>query len=62
MRDYTKVGQFTYIGNAKLGNNINVGCGVVFVNYDGKDKHESIVGDHSFLGSNSNIGSSSKYI
>lgn len=53
--DYTKVGHLTYIGNAKLGSNINVGCGVVFVNYDGKDKHESIVGDHSFLGSNSNI-------
>lgn len=51
----TKVGHLTYVGNAKLGKNINVGCGVVFVNYDGAQKHETIVGDDSFIGSNSNL-------
>lgn len=51
----TKVGHLTYVGNAQLGTDINVGCGVVFVNYDGVGKHESIVGDHSFIGSNSNL-------
>ncbi len=51
----TKVGHLTYVGNAKLGKNINVGCGVVFVNYDGAKKHETIVGDDSFIGSNSNL-------
>lgn len=51
----TKVGHLTYVGNAKLGKNINVGCGVIFVNYDGAHKHETTVGDDSFIGSNSNL-------
>ena len=32
-----------------------MGCGVIFVNYDGKQKHRSKVGDRAFIGSNSNI-------
>lgn len=51
----TKVGHLTYIGDATLGEEINVGCGVVFVNYDGKDKHHTVIGDNSFIGSNVNI-------
>ena len=51
----TKVGHLTYIGNAKLGKNINVGCGVIFCNYDGAHKHTSIVGDGAFIGSNSDL-------
>lgn len=51
----TKVGHLTYVGNAKLGKNINVGCGVIFVNYDGARKHETTVGDDSFIGSNANL-------
>lgn len=51
----TKVGHLTYVGDATLGEEINVGCGVVFVNYDGKNKHHTTIGDHSFIGSNTNI-------
>ena len=51
----TKVGHLTYVGDATLGKDINVGCGVVFVNYDGKHKHHTTVGDHSFIGSAANI-------
>lgn len=51
----TKIGHLTYVGNAKLGKNINVGCGVIFANYDGANKHESTVGDDSFIGSNANL-------
>ncbi|WP_461225328.1 bifunctional UDP-N-acetylglucosamine diphosphorylase/glucosamine-1-phosphate N-acetyltransferase GlmU [Lacticaseibacillus suihuaensis] len=51
----TKVGHLTYVGDATLGSDINVGCGVVFVNYDGVKKWHTTVGDHSFVGSNSNI-------
>lgn len=51
----TKVGHLTYIGDATLGKNINVGCAVVFVNYDGAKKHHTNVGDHAFIGSNSNL-------
>lgn len=51
----TKVGHLTYVGDATLGQDINVGCGVVFVNYDGTNKHHTNVGDHAFIGSNSNL-------
>lgn len=51
----TKIGHLSYVGDATLGKNINIGCGVVFVNYDGSKKHHTNVGDHAFIGSNSNI-------
>ncbi len=51
----TKSSHLTYIGDSDLGENINVGCGVVFVNYDGKNKFRSSVGDNSFIGCNVNI-------
>lgn len=51
----TKAGHLAYIGDSDLGKDINVGCGVVFVNYDGKFKHRSIVEDGAFIGSNANI-------
>jgi bifunctional UDP-N-acetylglucosamine pyrophosphorylase/glucosamine-1-phosphate N-acetyltransferase len=53
--DDTKVSHLSYIGDADLGKGINVGCGVVFVNYDGRDKHRSAVEDGAFIGCNSNI-------
>ncbi|WP_056961883.1 bifunctional UDP-N-acetylglucosamine diphosphorylase/glucosamine-1-phosphate N-acetyltransferase GlmU [Fructilactobacillus florum] len=51
----TKMGHLSYVGNAKLGRGINIGCGVIFANYDGKHKHETIVGDDCFIGSNANL-------
>lgn len=51
----TKVGHLSYVGDATLGTDINVGCGVVFVNYDGVQKHQATVGNHVFIGSNSNV-------
>ena len=51
----TKVGHLSYVGDATLGKNINVGCGVVFVNYDGKNKFKTVVGDNCFIGSGSNL-------
>lgn len=53
--DNTKVSHLSYIGDADLGAGINVGCGVVFVNYDGREKHRSTVGDGAFIGCNVNI-------
>ncbi|MDR2201473.1 MAG: hypothetical protein LBP26_01710 [Clostridiales bacterium] len=50
-----KVSHLTYIGDAELGEACNVGCGVVFANYDGRDKHKAKVGNRVFIGSNSNI-------
>lgn len=51
----TKVGHLTYVGDATLGQNINVGCGTVFVNYDGKNKHQAVIGDGTFIGCNANL-------
>ena len=51
----TKVSHLTYVGDATLGRGCNVGCGVVFANYDGKRKHHTKVGDECFIGSNCNL-------
>jgi bifunctional UDP-N-acetylglucosamine pyrophosphorylase/glucosamine-1-phosphate N-acetyltransferase len=51
----TQVGHFSYVGDASLGKNVNVGAGCVFANYDGKKKHACVVGDRAFLGSNSTL-------
>lgn len=51
----TKVSHLTYIGDADVGSGVNVGCGVVFVNYDGKNKYRTVVGDNSFIGCNVNL-------
>jgi len=51
----TKVSHLSYIGDSDLGSGINVGCGVVFVNYNGLEKHRSTVGDGAFIGCNVNI-------
>ncbi len=53
--DGTKVSHLTYVGDSDLGKHINLGCGVVFVNYDGKVKQRSIVDDHAFIGCNCNL-------
>ena len=50
-----KMGHLAYIGDADLEGNNNIGCGVIFVNYDGKQKHRSVVEENAFIGSNSNI-------
>ena len=53
--DGTKVSHLTYVGDSDLGRNINLGCGVVFVNYDGKTKRRSTIEDYAFIGCNSNL-------
>lgn len=55
MGNGSKASHLTYIGDSDVGENVNIGCGVVFVNYDGKNKHRSIVKDGSFVGCNTNI-------
>lgn len=53
--DGCKVSHLSYIGDAELGEQCNVGCGVVFANYDGKNKYKSVIGSRVFIGSNANI-------
>lgn len=53
--DNVKAGHLAYIGDCKIEKNCNIGCGVIFANYDGKQKHRTIVKENCFIGSNSNI-------
>lgn len=53
--DHTKAGHLAYIGDADIGSNVNIGCGVIFVNYNGEKKFRTTVKDNAFIGSNSNL-------
>lgn len=53
--DGSKASHLAYIGDAEIGKDVNIGCAVVFVNYDGKNKNKTIVKDGAFVGSNSNL-------
>ena len=49
----TKVNHLSYIGDASLGKNVNVGAGTITANYDGVRKHRTVIGDNSKTGANS---------
>lgn len=51
----SKAAHLSYLGDAEIGENVNIGCGVVFANYNGKSKSRSVVGKNSFIGSNCNL-------
>ena len=55
MDDGSKASHLAYVGDAGIGKKVNIGCGVIFVNYDGKNKQRSIIKDNAFIGSNSNV-------
>lgn len=55
LKDNVKSAHLTYVGDALVGNNVNLGCGTVFCNYDGKQKHRTTVGDNVFVGANTNL-------
>jgi len=52
---WTKAAHLVYIGDAEVGERVNIGCGVVFANYDGKNKHRCKVGNDVFIGCNCNL-------
>lgn len=47
----TKAGHLTYIGDSEVGKNVNFGAGTITCNYDGANKHKTIIGDDVFIGS-----------
>ena len=51
----TKISHLAYVGDADIGEDCNIGCGAIFVNYNGRTKNRTIVGNNSFIGSNCNI-------
>jgi len=53
--DNTKASHLAYIGDGDVGDNVNLGCGIIFVNYDGVKKYRSVIENNAFLGCNSNL-------
>lgn len=51
----SKCAHLTYLGDAEVGEDVNIGCGVVTVNYDGKNKSRTVIGNRAFIGSNANL-------
>lgn len=51
----SKVNHLSYIGDATLGEQVNIGAGTITCNYDGANKHHTEIGDHAFIGSNSQL-------
>lgn len=50
-----KAGHLAYLGDCEISSGVNIGCGVIICNYDGKNKHLSKIGKNVFIGSNSNL-------
>ena len=51
----SKVNHLTYIGDAEIGAGVNVGAGTITCNYDGVNKHLTVIDDGAFIGSNSSL-------
>ena len=51
----SKVNHLSYIGDAELGRDVNVGAGTITCNYDGTHKHRTVIGDGAFIGSDSQL-------
>lgn len=51
----SKLPHLSYIGDSDIGRSVNIGCGCITVNYDGKKKHRTIIEDNAFVGCNSNM-------
>ncbi|MFD1957237.1 bifunctional UDP-N-acetylglucosamine diphosphorylase/glucosamine-1-phosphate N-acetyltransferase GlmU [Paenibacillus thailandensis] len=53
--DGSKVSHLSYVGDAKVGSDVNIGCGAITVNYDGYNKSLTEIADNAFIGSNVNL-------
>src|SRR5699024_6974665 len=53
--EQSKVSHLSYIGDADIGNDVNIGCGTITVNYDGKNKHLTTIKDDACIDCNSNL-------
>lgn len=53
--DSSKAPHLAYIGDSIVGRNVNLGCGIITANYDGKTKHKTLIDDDAFIGSNANL-------
>lgn len=51
----SRCAHLTYLGDSEVGSKVNIGCGVITVNYDGANKYHTVIKDGAFIGSNSNL-------
>lgn len=55
VQNNSKISHLSYIGDSKIGNDVNIGAGVITCNYDGSNKHQTEINDGAFIGSNSQL-------
>ena len=53
--DGSKVNHLSYIGDSEIGKHVNIGAGAITCNYDGVNKHRTVIGDNAFIGSNASL-------
>ena len=58
----SKAAHLSYIGDATVGENVNIGCGTITSNYDGKTKFQTVIEDNVFVGCNSNLVAKNAFI
>ncbi|MDY5904181.1 MAG: DapH/DapD/GlmU-related protein, partial [Succinivibrio sp.] len=51
----TKAGHLSYLGDAQIGRDVNIGAGTITCNYDGANKYKTVIGDDVFIGSDSQL-------
>jgi len=51
----SKINHLSYVGDSTIGEDVNIGAGVITCNFDGKDKHQTIIGDRVFVGSDTQL-------
>ena len=54
-RDEKKLQFLNYLGDTEVGTSTNIGAGTITCNYDGASKHKTLIGDQSFIGSNTSL-------
>ena len=55
IKNNSKVSHLSYVGDSKIGDDVNIGAGVITCNYDGANKHQTEIKDGAFIGSNSQL-------
>ncbi|MEE8625050.1 MAG: bifunctional UDP-N-acetylglucosamine diphosphorylase/glucosamine-1-phosphate N-acetyltransferase GlmU, partial [Acidiferrobacterales bacterium] len=53
--EWSKVNHLSYVGDTTVGKNVNIGAGTIVCNYDGANKHRTIIGDNAFIGSDTQL-------
>ncbi|MEW8114092.1 MAG: DapH/DapD/GlmU-related protein, partial [Candidatus Thiodiazotropha endolucinida] len=53
--DGSKINHLSYVGDSEVGEQVNIGAGTITCNYDGANKHRTVIGDRAFIGSDTQL-------